>query len=365
MFNRSLLLTYCFLAIYICLSSGVILFNKWVLSTKHFGFPFPITLTMLHMGFSGSVAFILVRILKVVSPVKMTLEIYLTCVVPISAFFAASLWFGNTAYLFISVAFIQMLKALMPVATFFMAVICQTDTLRCDLFSNMVLVSLGVAISSYGEIHFNIVGTVFQVTGIFAEALRLVLTQVLLQKKGLTLNPLTSLYYIAPCSFFFLCIPWIFLEKPMMEDQQWKFNFFVFFSNALCAFALNVSIFLVIGRTGALTVRVAGVLKDWLLIALSTILFPESKLTGLNIGGYAIALCGVVLYNYLKLRDARAVSQLPLDAIPAKLKDWKLDKKVSDISSDGGDLKHTFVPIEEEAPLLPPSRFSHVNRSQD
>ncbi|MBA0675811.1 hypothetical protein Goari_017336 [Gossypium aridum] len=50
--------------------------------------------------------------MQVVAPVKMTFEIYATCVVPISAFFASSLWFGNTAYLHISVAFIQMLKAL-------------------------------------------------------------------------------------------------------------------------------------------------------------------------------------------------------------------------------------------------------------
>lgn len=88
-----------------------------------------------------------------------------------------------------------------PVATFMMAVLCGTDKLRCDLLLNMLLVSFGVVISSYGEIHFNVVGTVYQVTGIFAEALRLVLTQVLLQKKGLTLNPITSLYYIAPCRY--------------------------------------------------------------------------------------------------------------------------------------------------------------------
>lgn len=88
-----------------------------------------------------------------------------------------------------------------PVATFSMAVICGTDKLRCDILLNMLLVSVGVVISSYGEIHFNILGTFYQVTGIFAEALRLVLTQVLLQKKGLTLNPITSLYYIAPCRY--------------------------------------------------------------------------------------------------------------------------------------------------------------------
>ncbi|XP_042405298.1 probable sugar phosphate/phosphate translocator At3g17430 isoform X2 [Zingiber officinale] len=315
--SKQLLLTYLYLLIYICLSSGVILYNKWVLSPKYFKFPFPITLTMIHMGFSGVVAFFLVRVFKVVAPVKMTFQLYATCVIPISAFFASSLWFGNTAYLHISVAFIQMLKALMPVATFIMAVICGTDKLRCDVFLNMVLVSIGVAISSYGEIYFNVVGTAYQVTGIFAEALRLVLTQVLLQKKGLTLNPVTSLYYIAPC------------------------------------------------RTGAVTIRVAGVLKDWILIALSTIIFPESTITGLNIIGYAIALCGVVLYNYLKVKDVRASNQLPTESTPERMtKDWKLEKQ-SDLFGDnvnvsGNDAVVTSFMVDEEALLLQPARFSSL-----
>ncbi|KAF7119928.1 hypothetical protein RHSIM_Rhsim13G0000100 [Rhododendron simsii] len=372
MINRQLLLTYLYLLVYILLSSGVILYNKWVLSPKYFNFPFPITLTMIHMGFSGMVAFFLVRVLKVVSPVKMTFEIYATCVIPISAFFASSLWFGNTAYLFISVAFIQMLKALMPVATFLMAVICGTDKLRCDVFLNMVVVSVGVVVSSYGEIHFNVVGTVYQVTGIFAEALRLVLTQVLLQKKGLTLNPITSLYYIAPCSFVFLFVPWCLLEKPGMEVSQIQFNFWIFFSNALCALALNFSIFLAIGRTGAVTIRVAGVLKDWILIALSTIIFPESTITRLNIIGYAVALCGVVMYNYLKVKDVRA-SQLPVESLPERaVKDLGIEKKSSDLyvpddtnsSASGWNSTASDIMVDEEALLIPSSRVSHLGRSQ-
>ncbi|XP_057777796.1 probable sugar phosphate/phosphate translocator At3g17430 [Salvia miltiorrhiza] len=363
MISKHLLLTYLYLLVYITLSSGVILYNKWVLSPKYFNFPLPITLTMIHMGFSAFVAFVLIRVLKVVSPVKMTFEIYATCVIPISAFFAASLWFGNTAYLFISVAFIQMLKALMPVATFLMAVLCGTDKLRCDLFLNMLLVSFGVVISSYGEIHFNVVGTVYQVTGIFAEALRLVLTQVLLQKKGLTLNPITSLYYIAPCSFVFLFVPWYLLEMPGIEVSQIRFNFWIFFSNALCALALNFSIFLVIGRTGAVTIRVAGVLKDWILIALSTVIFPESAITKLNIIGYAIALCGVVMYNYLKANDVRS-SQTPGDS-ERTAKDLRSSNMygVDDNSSNSGmggkngrSGSHLEVVIDEEVPLIPASK---------
>lgn len=328
--NKQVGLTYFYLLIYIALSSGVILYNKWVLSVKYFNFPFPITLTMIHMGFSGVVAFFLVHVFKMVTPPRMTVQIYATYVIPISAFFASSLWFGNTAYLYISVAFIQMLKALMPVATFTIAVICGTDILRYDVMMNMVLVSIGVVISSYGEVHFNVVGTAFQITGIFSEALRLVLTQILLQKKGLTLNPITSLYYIAPCSFFFLFVPWFVLEKPGIEASHFQFNFWVFFSNALGALALNFAVFLVIGRTGAVTVRVAGVIKDWILIALSTVIFPESFITRLNIIGYAIALCGVVMYNYTKIKEDRASKQLPETIPDRQPKGWELEKRFTD-----------------------------------
>lgn len=133
-----------------------------------------------------------------------------------------------------------------------------------------------------------------------------------------------------------------------MDVSQIQFNHSIFFLNALSAFALNISIFLVIGRTGAVTIRVAGVLKDWILIALSTIIFPESVITSLNIIGYAVgnyfsffciwnnmsilysaslllvvlvcmvcivALSGVVLYNYLKMKDVKA-NQLPVDNNP-------------------------------------------------
>lgn len=76
-----------------------------------------------------------------------------------------------------------------------------------------------------------------------------------------------------------------------MQVSLSQFYFWIFYSNALCALALNFSVFLVIGRAGAVTFRVAGVLKDWILIALSTVIFPESTITGLNIIGYEIGKC--------------------------------------------------------------------------
>jgi len=66
------------------------------------------SLTMIHMGFCSTIAFILIRMLGVADlPSNMTFNIYLTSVVPIGALYALSLWFSNSAYIYLSVSFIQ------------------------------------------------------------------------------------------------------------------------------------------------------------------------------------------------------------------------------------------------------------------
>jgi hypothetical protein len=53
------------------------------------------------------------------------------------------------------------------------------------------------------------------------------------------------------------------------EAASFRPDFMIFGSNALCAFGLNLAVFLVVGKTSALTLNVAGVVKDWLLIGFS------------------------------------------------------------------------------------------------
>ncbi len=66
------------------------------------------------MAFCSFVAFVLVRVLRVVKGVNMPRRDYLRRVMPIGLLYAASLWLSNSAYLHLSVSFIQMTKALMP-----------------------------------------------------------------------------------------------------------------------------------------------------------------------------------------------------------------------------------------------------------
>lgn len=303
-FCREEVKTYAYLLLYIALSSGQIFFNKWVLSSKEINFPYPLGLTLLHMVFSSVLCFTLTKVLKILKVEEgMTAEIYVTSVVPIGAMFAMTLWLGNTAYLYISVAFAQMLKAIMPVAVFVLGVAAGLELMSFRMLLIMSVISLGVLVASYGEIDINWIGVVYQMGGVVGEALRLIFMEILVKRKGLKLNPISVMYYVSPCSALCLFIPWIFLEKSKMEAHgPWNFPPLVLALNCLCTFALNLSVFLVITHTSALTIRVAGVVKDWVVVLLSALLFADTRLTIINLFGYGIAIAGVAAYNNQKLK---------------------------------------------------------------
>lgn len=95
--------------------------------------------------------------------------------------------------------------------------------------------------------------------------------------------------FISLCSALCLFVPWIFLEKPKMDSSgPWDFPPVILFLNCLCTFVLNLSVFLVISHTSALTIRVAGVVRDWVVVLLSALLFSDTKLTLINLVGYGI-----------------------------------------------------------------------------
>ncbi|PHT35553.1 putative sugar phosphate/phosphate translocator, partial [Capsicum baccatum] len=109
----------------------------------------------------------------------MTLDIYISSVIPIGAMFAMTLWLGNTAYLYISVSFAQMLKAIMPVAVFILGVVAGLEMMSCRMLLIMSVISFGVLVASYGEISINWVGVIYQMGGVVGEALRLIFMEIL------------------------------------------------------------------------------------------------------------------------------------------------------------------------------------------
>jgi drug/metabolite transporter (DMT)-like permease len=258
------------------------------------------------MSFCATLAILLIKVFKFVEPVSMSRDVYLKSVVPIGALYSLSLWLSNSAYIYLSVSFIQMLKALMPVAVYSIGVLLKKENFKSNTMANMISISVGVGIAAYGEARFDTWGVFLQLGAVAFEATRLVMIQILLTSKGITLNPITSLYYVAPCCLAFLSIPWIFVEYPVLkESSSFHFDFVIFGTNSLCAFALNLAVFLLVGKTSALTMNVAGVVKDWLLIAFSWSVIKDT-VTPINLFGYGLAFLGVAYYNHAKLQALKA-----------------------------------------------------------
>lgn len=74
--------------------------------------------------------------------------------------FSLSLICGNVAYLYLSVSFIQMLKATNAVVTLFATWAFGIAPPNMKVLGNVGIIVLGVVIASFGEIKFDMVGFV-------------------------------------------------------------------------------------------------------------------------------------------------------------------------------------------------------------
>ena len=257
-------------------------------------------LTTWHLIFATIATHILKRtttLLDGLKSIKMTPGVYLRAIVPIGAFFSASLICSNQAYLYLSVAFIQMVKASTPVAVLIASWILAVEEPSLTKLGNVSAIVVGVVIASYGEIEFHVVGFIFQAFGIAFEATRLVMVQRLLSSAEYKMDPLVSLYYFAPvCAVFngIMCI--IFEGSTFSLAEIQKVGFLSLFLNASTALCLNIAVVFLIGKTSSLVLTLSGVLKDVLLVTLS-ILIWNTHITSLQFFGYSIALGGLVYYK--------------------------------------------------------------------
>ncbi|KAL8948981.1 MAG: hypothetical protein Q9222_004869 [Ikaeria aurantiellina] len=306
-----------YVATWIALSSSIIIFNKWILDDGGFrawqylincGFSlantltidYPIVLTCWHLTFATIMTQIMSRTTTLLDgrkTVKMTGKIYLRAIVPIGAFFSLSLICGNVTYLYLNVAFIQMLKATTPVAVLLAGWAIGTEKANMSTLFKVSFIVIGVVIASFGEIEFVFIGFMFQVGGIIFEALRLVMVQKLLSSAEYKMDPLVSLYYFAPlCAVMNFCVAAV-VEIPRIKmEEVYHLGLLTLLANACLAFALNVSVVFLIGRTSSLVLTLCGVLKDILLVFASIFIWGK-HVTALQAFGYSIALGGLIYFK--------------------------------------------------------------------
>lgn len=174
------------------------------------------------------------------------------------------------------------------------AFIFRLEKPRLSLILIIGVIVVGVVLTVAGETQFDMTGFVLVLLAAVMSGLRWSLTQMLLQKDQLGMdNPVATLYYISPIMFILMSILSLVIEDPFVQFSSSAF-FQDFQTGALTlamaggggflAFAMTVAEFKLIKNTGTVTLSVAGISKEIVVISLSMLIFGD-RLTFVNLLG--------------------------------------------------------------------------------
>jgi hypothetical protein len=270
-------------------STALIDFNKYLMQPGRF--PYSIHLVMLHSSCGTFLAGILRLAFPELFPtltdpfarVHISTADIFKSIFPIAALAAMSLVFSNTAYMFASVAFLQMMKQGNVIIVYIFSIIAGLEVFRTA--SGMILLSIVFATMStvHGEIHFSKIGFIVQLLCGTVESLKVVLQGTLLSGSGKKLDPLSFVLFVSPLIFVvltpFVCLQYkhpdaIGLPSPRFEDfvrERWYLA-----GNVLLAFALNVISSIFLKYSSPIAFLLVHIVKDVMIVVGDTTLMGEA-----------------------------------------------------------------------------------------
>ncbi|CAN0837818.1 Probable sugar phosphate/phosphate translocator At3g11320 [Linum grandiflorum] len=284
---------------------GVLLLNKYLLSS--YGFKYPIFLTMCHMTACSLLSYIAIAWMRIVPMQTIRSRTQFFKISALSLIFCVSVVFGNVSLRFLPVSFNQAIGATTP---FFTAVFAYLMTLKREAWLTylaLVPVVTGVIIASGGEPSFHLFGFLMCISATAARALKSVLQGILLSSEGEKLHSMNLLLYMAPISVVFLLPTTLIMERNVvgitlaLARDDSKIIWLLLF-NSVLAFFVNWTNFLVTKHTSALTLQVLGNAKGAVAVVVSILIFQNPvSVTGML--GYSLTVLGVVLYSEAKKRS--------------------------------------------------------------
>jgi len=275
---------------------GVVICNKYI--TEVDGFHFVVFLSFLHFSFTS----VFTRIMLAVNIFSYQAA-PLDGILPVAAGSLLSVAFMNLNLQHNSVGFYQLSKlACIPFILFVQYVAYKQSVNRLVQIS-LIPIIFGVGYATVYDLSLNLVGLIFAVCAVVFTALSQIFTNT--YQKSLDCNALQLLHLTSPyiaLGMLIMC--------PFFDDLS-KFADFVYTPQCVtrivvsCVFALgvNISNYLVLGKTSPLTYQVLGHMKTVLILILGFTVFKK-PIDIRNVIGITIAMVGVVSYTEIRRRES-------------------------------------------------------------
>ncbi|CAN1851021.1 Probable sugar phosphate/phosphate translocator At1g06470, partial [Linum perenne] len=329
-----------FILVWYTFSTVLTLYNKTLLGDHLGKFPAPLLMNAFHFGMQACLSTFITWYWshRFETTVAMSWRDYFVRVVPTAMGTAMDVNLSNASLVFISVTFATMVKSFSqytgskldshcrllvidsnycsclqcksaaPIFLILFAFAFRLETPSIKLLGIMMVISIGILLTVARETEFEFWGFVFVMLAAVMSGFRWCMTQMLLQKETYGLkNPLTLMSYVAPVMTLVTVLsslvldPWHEFRSTSYFNSNWhtlRSCLLMLFGGTL-AFFMVLTEYILISVTSAVTVTIAGVVKEAVTIVVAVFYFHD-KFTWLKAVGLLIIMIGVGLFNWYK-----------------------------------------------------------------
>ncbi|MED6156299.1 hypothetical protein PIB30_013331 [Stylosanthes scabra] len=312
----NILKAFFFILVWYSFSLCLTLYNKTLLGADMGKFPAPYMMNAFHFIMQG----VLSRFItwfwshKFQTGVVMSWRDYFLKVVPTALGTALDVNLSNASLVSISVTFATMCKSGAPIFLLLFAFAFRLEAPSYSLSGIIIVISVGILLTVARETEFQLWGFILVMLAAVMSGFRWCMTQILLQKETYGLkNPLTLMSYVAPVMavttalLSFALDPWHEFHKNRYFDDPRHIaeSFLLMILGGFLAFFMVSTEYFLVSVTSAVTVTIAGVVKEAVTILVAVLYFHD-KFTWVKGLGLCTILLGVSLFNwykYLKLQN--------------------------------------------------------------
>ncbi|CAN6179291.1 unnamed protein product [Urochloa humidicola] len=299
-----------YILVWYAFSTCLTLYNKTLLGDKLGKFPAPLLMNTVHFALQAGLSKLII-FFQSKGPdaaVEMGWKDYFMRVVPTALGTALDINLSNASLVFISVTFATMCKSAAPIFLLLFAFAFRLENPSIKLLGIIFVISIGVLLTVAKETEFDFWGFIFVTLAAVMSGFRWSMTQILLQKDTYGLkNPITLMSHVTPVMAIATMIlsllldPWSDFQKNSYFDNPWHVmrSCLLMLIGGSLAFFMVLTEYILISATSAITVTIAGVVKEAVTILVAVFYFHD-EFTWLKGFGLFTIMVGVSLFNWYK-----------------------------------------------------------------
>ncbi|KAJ3167149.1 UAA transporter [Geranomyces variabilis] len=328
------------LGVYFSFNLTLTLYNKLIFSA--FAFPFPWTLTAIHT-LCGTLGCHLCAATGLFTPARLGRR-EKHVMVAFSVLYTVNIAISNVSLNLVTVPFHQVVRSTVPLFTVLLSTLFLSKHYSRGIYLSLLPIVFGVVFATTADYNYTLLGLLLTLLGTVLAAVKTIVTHIV-QVGDLRLHPLDLLLRMSPLA----CVQtvlWAVATGEAREVAAWAMAMsgyndvasggedammaaagaggaagmtisgrptggsnhsgwvtaLALLVNGALAFGLNVASFVANRRTSALTMCVAGNVKQVLSIILSVAIF-QLHITTTNAAGILITLLGGIWYSYVDYRE--------------------------------------------------------------